>query len=136
MSDEDAFQSALDKEFYDHTTRLVFADWLEDRGDPRAEGYRALGALKKYPFIPGKNLIDYRECPFFARSDNGYYPNWHHIALPEVWYNLIDMKSKEDDYCPNWSNSTEVTRRELENAVALAFGKLTPEQKAAILTAE
>src|SRR5579862_8640416 len=35
----------LDAHPDDYQTRLVFADWLEEHGDPRAPGYRALGAL-------------------------------------------------------------------------------------------
>ena len=43
VTTEDDFQRALDKNPDDWQTRLVFADWLEERDDPRAEGYRALG---------------------------------------------------------------------------------------------
>ena len=37
MTTEDDFQQALDANPDDHHTRLVFADWLQERGDPRAE---------------------------------------------------------------------------------------------------
>ena len=46
---EDQFQNYLDEHITHHMTRLVFADYLEDIGDPRAEGYRVLGKLKKRP---------------------------------------------------------------------------------------
>src|SRR5215510_9578888 len=49
MTTEDDFQAALDKNPEDWQTRLVFADWLEERGDVRAEGYRALGLLHRVP---------------------------------------------------------------------------------------
>jgi uncharacterized protein (TIGR02996 family) len=49
MTTEDDFQRALDADTTDWQTRLVFADWLEEQGDPRADGYRALGVLKKWP---------------------------------------------------------------------------------------
>ena len=40
MSDEASFLAALEQNPEDETTRLVFADWLEERGDPRAEWLR------------------------------------------------------------------------------------------------
>jgi uncharacterized protein (TIGR02996 family) len=40
MSDEDAFLEAIFAGPDDETTRLVYADWLEERGDPRAEFMR------------------------------------------------------------------------------------------------
>src|SRR5262245_22994715 len=49
MTTEDDFQNALDANPNEHHTRLVFADWLQERGDPRAEGYRALGRLRRVP---------------------------------------------------------------------------------------
>ena len=51
MTTEDDFHRALDANPDDWQTRLVFADWLDDRGDPRAEGYRALGHLRLCPFV-------------------------------------------------------------------------------------
>ena len=50
MTTEDDFQAALDADPENWQTRLVFADWLQERGDPRAEGYRALGVLRRRPF--------------------------------------------------------------------------------------
>ncbi len=49
MTTEDDFQAALDANPDDWQTRLVFADWLDERGDARAEGYRALGANRLRP---------------------------------------------------------------------------------------
>jgi uncharacterized protein (TIGR02996 family) len=42
---ESAFLDALAADPSDHTTRLVYADWLEERGDPRAAYVRADAAL-------------------------------------------------------------------------------------------
>ena len=39
----DAFQKQLDDEPENWALKLVFADWLEERNDWRAEGYRWLG---------------------------------------------------------------------------------------------
>ena len=49
MTSEDDFQAALDTSPDDWQTRLVFADWLQERGDPRAEGYRALAVHRRIP---------------------------------------------------------------------------------------
>src|SRR5262245_10793012 len=38
--DEDAFLSAIEADPSDDTNRLVYADWLEERGDPRGEYIR------------------------------------------------------------------------------------------------
>lgn len=50
MTTEDDFQAALDANPDDWQTRLVFADWLRERDDPRADGVRAVVALGKRPF--------------------------------------------------------------------------------------
>jgi uncharacterized protein (TIGR02996 family) len=44
---EDAFIAAVLAEPEDDTPRLVYADWLEERGDPRAEFLRAECQLRK-----------------------------------------------------------------------------------------
>ena len=49
MTTEDDFQVALDTNPGDWRTRLVFPDWLPERSDPRADGYRALGVLRRAP---------------------------------------------------------------------------------------
>src|SRR5262249_13386737 len=56
VTTEDDFQNALDAQPGDWQTRLVFADWLQDRSDPRAEGYRALGMNRIVPIagVPGR----------------------------------------------------------------------------------
>jgi uncharacterized protein (TIGR02996 family) len=40
MSDEDGFLKAINLNPRDDTSRLVYADWLEERGDPRGEYLR------------------------------------------------------------------------------------------------
>lgn len=47
-SEEKAFWDHLEAHPEDSTCRLVFADWLQERGDPRAEGIRVLGRLGKW----------------------------------------------------------------------------------------
>lgn len=58
---EVAFQSKLDEDVTDGWTRLVFADWLDEHDDERAEGYRILGTLRLYPDMnwPYRFLTDW-----------------------------------------------------------------------------
>jgi uncharacterized protein (TIGR02996 family) len=51
VATEEAFQAALDHDPTDSVTRMVFADWLLERDDPRAYGYWALGALRRSPLL-------------------------------------------------------------------------------------
>ncbi|HEV3257586.1 MAG TPA: TIGR02996 domain-containing protein, partial [Gemmataceae bacterium] len=47
MNEREAFLKALAENEDDTTTRLVYADWLEERGDPRAEFIRVQCALAR-----------------------------------------------------------------------------------------
>jgi uncharacterized protein (TIGR02996 family) len=47
MNEHQAFLSAIHADPEDETTRLVYADWLEERGDPRGEYLRLDCALQR-----------------------------------------------------------------------------------------
>jgi uncharacterized protein (TIGR02996 family) len=47
MNEESAFLRAIAEDPNDEGTRLVFADWLEERGDPRAEFIRLDCAVRR-----------------------------------------------------------------------------------------
>jgi uncharacterized protein (TIGR02996 family) len=49
MSDEDAFVRAILADPINQGLRLLYADWLEERGDPRAEYLRLRAALDGQP---------------------------------------------------------------------------------------
>jgi uncharacterized protein (TIGR02996 family) len=128
MTTEDDFQRALDANPDDHQTRLVFSDWLQERCDPRAEGYRALGALRKRPrdFNP-----EYR-CGWCSGANTSYTSDrrYAHCVLPARWYDgvralLHDRACRND---PWWIEG--LSRRELEDAAALAFAKHPAERRA------
>jgi uncharacterized protein (TIGR02996 family) len=57
MSEEQAFLSAIVANPDDHTTKLVYADWLDERNDPRAEIVR----LKVQIATPHENTLEARE---------------------------------------------------------------------------
>jgi uncharacterized protein (TIGR02996 family) len=49
MSAEEAFRQAIIADPTDDSPRLIYADWLEERGDPRGEFLRAQTALARMP---------------------------------------------------------------------------------------
>lgn len=117
MTTEDDFQRQLDEHPDDFQTRLVFADWLEERNDPRAEGYRVLGMLRKWP----KPLSDWwwanaRVEPYMA----------DHEKLDYDWYRRMQPSPP-----PAFANYS--SRRSAEDAAALAFAKLPEERRAELL---
>lgn len=121
MTDEDCFQAALDANPDDHVTRLAFADWLEERGDQRAEGYRALGLLRKHAAVPGSQALGANGgCWFWVTSVDPA------TALP------IDWQRAWRPLVPKSFVATN-TRRRIEDAAALGFAKLSVERRAVIL---
>jgi uncharacterized protein (TIGR02996 family) len=110
MTTEDDFHNALDAVPYDHHTRLVFADWLQDLGDPRADGYRYLGEHRLYPFASTLTTDPPpRWCWLrvdHTRGNPGQEP--HHAVLP---VEFVDG--------PEWPSFAFNTRREAEDAAAL-----------------
>lgn len=126
MTTEDDFQRALDKNPEDWQTRLVFADWLQERGDVRAEGYRALGATRRTPNTGSSLAYQYTSEPeqaLIIRQQRQY-------MLPLDWYKLAD---------PEWDRAAcgpffKVSRREAEDTAARAFTKLPAARRAELLS--
>src|SRR5687768_10524354 len=131
MTTEEDFQQQLDLHPDDHHTRLVFADWLQERGDPRADGYRALGQLRVSPCHFGSSIFDAGARTQLSASDL-YRDKWWWCASP-------DEKFRPHFLPDGWFPAARVplfkTRREAEDAAALAFGKLSPKRRAEMLTA-
>lgn len=132
MTTEEDFQRMLDKNPEDHATRLVFADWLQDRGDPRAEGYRALGAngfhacdslpasahRRKQKWLPQKETCWF--CGPFAES---------HWSLPRDWFDALGRRDGKEEWTRDYEN-----RRAAEDAAALAVLKLSAERREELLS--
>ena len=137
MSDEDAFQSALDAEPGNSLLRMVFADWLDDRGDERGEGYRVLGVLGLWP----ERGVWQPDRLGRGRTPAGY--------LPSDWYDRLKSgKPKRRRLSPRASGSERSaraleewqdpkrdygTRRTADDAAALAWLDLTDAERAAVL---
>lgn len=126
MTTEDDFQAALDAHPDDWQTRLVFADWLQERGDPRAEGYRALGALRRR----GLPDLEYA-CWFDAHEQRG--GDDKASDLPRDWFRLIEGGNR-DLYVS--SAAAFPTRRAADDAAARAFGQLPPSRRTELLNPE
>lgn len=134
MTTEDDFHKLLDQNPHDHHTRLVFADWLQDRGDPRAAGYRALGKLGVTPFKDA-----HRKTMAWTHADNRHpangvtgsvvneeYPVGSRHGIATDWFRKMTGGPN-----PRWRDFD--SRKEAEDAAALAFGKLSPERQAELL---
>lgn len=120
MITEAEFQAALDASPDDHTTRLVFADWLEEQGDARYEGYRALGVNGRVPVRGGRNNSFYFPGCGYEWSGGKSPPGTPKTWLPKSWARLV-----------SWSEFD--SRRGAEDAAALAFARLPSERRAELL---
>jgi len=128
VTEEDAFQAKLDADPDDATTRLVFADWLDERGDPRASGYRALGHLgkrpNKSPNRPGLNPNLPEGCWEWWLERPRMTPVYR--ELPAGWFEAIRCTFIYQTQDPVTRAVIDVskdflTRREAEDAAALAY---------------
>jgi uncharacterized protein (TIGR02996 family) len=134
MDTEDEFQAAMDERPTDNHLRLIFADWLQEREDPRAEGYRVLGSLRlradRYAPNEWTWYIAHRLTQW---SGNGYslLSSWFlHLEGGVQMWNHKPMKEDDIAY-GQWLDWP--TRREAEEAAAVAFLRMTDEERAEIL---
>jgi len=128
MTTEDDFQAALDADPADWQTRLVFADWLEERGDVRAEGYRALGVLRKCPQRDHATGA-WRWLGSGEQSDRHYLgADWHDALKRLGWGWCLDGSI-------GWAavGDSMYHRRTADDEAAIAFSKLSPERRAELL---
>jgi uncharacterized protein (TIGR02996 family) len=134
VTTEDDFQLALDANPRDWHTRLVFADWLQDRSDPRAAGFRAIALNKRYPL----------SARAAGLGTDGHW--WHRGALgegathnnvPDDWFALLPPGAGNGTFWPVYRHDEDnlLPRRDCESALALAFADLPPERQAELLSA-
>lgn len=135
MTTEDDFQAALDRDPKDWQTRLVFADWLDDRGDARGQGYRALGHLRLCPWTNENHVDALGPAPRqwgWVELDAGK-PYGSH--LPFSWIaRLADAKAVPLASGVGTRYASQYpTRRQADDDAATAFARLSPHQKARYL---
>lgn len=131
LTTEDDFQAMLDADPTDHGTRLVFADWLQERDDPRAEGYRALGAMRCH----ADALHDLRNDPVYTAW--GWYISARDVGgcgiIPSCWFGAIASFGKARIQRPPMPAVYFRSRRAAEDAAALAFARLPAARRAELL---
>jgi uncharacterized protein (TIGR02996 family) len=125
MTTEDDFQAALDADPDDWQTRLVFADWLDEHGDARAEYFRLAGQRRWRPVADAASMYTNDSLQL------------SHIAGDRLWRFYSAAYVQRDPHSlpfdighGNWLHNT---RREAEDAAALAFARLPPERRAELL---
>lgn len=76
MTDQQAFIEAINADPADMHTREVYADWLEERGDPSAAGWRILNETGR---VPELSMRDSKYWTFWSRR-----ASWGPHGLPSV----------------------------------------------------
>jgi uncharacterized protein (TIGR02996 family) len=90
VSEDESFLSQIFDDPEDNTLRLIYADWLEERGDERGELIRSRSQLAA---LPAKNRqrkkLQQRERELTARCD----PDWLVMLERAHWklrYNTLE----------------------------------------------
>lgn len=136
---ENGFHLAIDTDPANwQTTVLVFADWLDERDDVRAAGYRVLAEFNLVPdFITEnerKSVTSPRFC-FWAdlgvrRSLLGWiwWEQWRYVVLRNQHPNETGILYKSSDVLPFGT----ALRSRAYHFAAVAYSNLTDEQRAAV----
>lgn len=132
MNSEADFQRMLDANPEDWQTRLVLADWLQDRGDPRADGYRALGALRRYP--ERVNTLErgwvWRISPYNRMAVVMDEFRAEH-SVPTDWFDHALQHGGDSRRVYSWLQRKG--RAALENELAASFALLPEERRSELL---
>lgn len=133
-AEEAAFQAALDAQIEDDTARLVFADWLDDRDDPRATGYRLLAAFRLRP-----SLL-YGDHPPGAKGNWGWSSSVTgrpcKAVLKSYWWNALTHVEYHPGFGPpgyRARNAWYPTRAVAEDDAAAAVSRLTEFNRRALI---
>lgn len=133
-ADIEALHAHLDAEPGDHTARLILADMLEEAGDVRAEGYRAMARHRMRPChlrpCPSDPTCDHWMWQLLPRrhvTSDGYTFDADSPAWGE-WFRL---------FCPRLFGAhfgrRGGGRRAAEDAAALAFSQLPADRRRELL---
>jgi uncharacterized protein (TIGR02996 family) len=125
MSDEALFESALDDHPDDHGARLLFAEWLAECGDARAEAYFWMVVSAKRPAVDvvlayGRNSWDWWSMVDGWKGESGGDNSLPDRVEPAVMLALDNFTHKSD-----WSNGCAYceyrSRSEAEEALCRAL---------------
>lgn len=126
---EESFQAVLDADRQDWNALLAFADWLRDRGDPRADGCQVMATLHIYQWSPvWKDEITTFSWWNWDRFnwDEEDEVFWRHAGeLSEEWWGLIGRHE------PTSINTQKKfpTRRHADYAAWIAFASLPADRR-------
>ncbi len=135
MTTEQDFQDALDRNPDDWQTRMVFADFLQDRDDPRAEGYRAMGLNRLSPRYAKNDRL--RDFGYWVWSST-VTGRPHGCVLKESWH--LKLEKVWVDPPPGWHISWAgwrahyPSRREADDAAAIGFAQLNSARRDELLS--
>jgi len=129
VTSENDLQAGLDLRPDDHHLRRVLGDYLEEQGDERATGYRALGVNRKQPqpYDDENNGTDAQSVDHWSWWDDlgGIDTSTHDLFRD--WFRLLKRGTGES-YYRNYA-----TRRQAEDDAARAFLTLPVERQAELL---
>jgi len=106
MHDESTFLQAMQQHPDDTALRLVFADWLEERGDPRGELIRLLHTLTPSVEVPDRSRLEDRLRSLLASGVQPVGPFWtNSIGMKFAWIpagtflmgSPVDEKEREEN---------------------------------------
>jgi len=128
VTTEEDFQRRLDADPTDWPTRLVFADWLQERRDERAEGYRAAGGGC---WCAPAHSASHDWWVYFAQEqaepDSYYRP----AAIPQDWFALAWDRAR--DRLPEWFGYPPLAPGTSRTSPRPAFALLPPERRPELL---
>jgi uncharacterized protein (TIGR02996 family) len=131
LTTEDDFHRAIDANPEDWQTRQVFADWLDDRSDPRAAGYRAIATRQRRPL---RSHSKDREACWWHCPPKDTVKDTHN-DVPSDWFALLPPGVGNRSFWPvHTGTGGFLTRRECEDALARAFSRLPAERQTELLT--
>lgn len=134
MTTEDDFWNAIEADRQDRLTFAVFADWLDDRGDPRGPVVRMLGVRGRRPCQVGEG--ETATFRWFDQSALNTFPGINGgdrerltrtgCVLPHDWYRKLPRAHVRDDWIQSRDFGSE---RGAFEEVVKAFLKLDPEKQ-------
>lgn len=127
MNDEETFLALICGSPADYQLKMVFADWLRDRDDPRASAWDALAGWRIAPHLCAErptvwDVSCYMEYPDYVVGSSRWRANPCAPAMiPEEWFDAIDH--------PDTMSKDFDTVRAAYDALVVAYLKLTDAQR-------
>ena len=110
MTSEPFFRAAIDAEPENMCLRWLFSEWLADRGDWRAHGFRWMCQQGKWPFwLPSSRRWSWTN-PENTFPYHNHLPRELYDLLPEVpdseWKKYVTLQEAEEALCRIMASGT------------------------------